>query len=460
MYFLSLEVENARCFGQKQKLDLSDGKGGWKPWTVLLGENGVGKTTLLQVLTDCNLVENIFNEKGELLFKYLPPGLFSSYIRDFNGIQINFEYCTIQTGNTFQAKKIKIEANGIFDKCSDISNDDEFGLALFAYGANRRMKSNEMAPRPPHLESEFPNIVTLFSEEEFLGNAEEWLLRLHLAQAFSTGKLRKENHKLLSEVIKILINVLPDISSIEVLKPTEAGEQPRVFFETPYGRVFISQLGIGHRTMIAWIVDLAQRMFERYPNSPDPIAEPAVVLVDEIDLHLHPTWQRKLIGFLSERFKQTQFIVTAHSPLMVQAALDYDANVAVLRREGDHVVIENDVADRLRGLRVDQILTTVFGLMSARSPKLDALLEERERILSKPRLTKADSARLKELREEIGEMPTGERPEDIEAMDIIRRAAAALEEGAKNGVDKNKPTKPATPKTSNGRRRRSATASK
>lgn len=52
------------------------------------------------------------------------------------------------------------------------------------------------------------------------------------------------------------------------------------------------------------------------------LADPAVVLVDEIDLHLHPIWQRRLIGFLSERFPNTQFIVTAHSPLIVQAASD------------------------------------------------------------------------------------------------------------------------------------------
>ena len=91
--------------------------------------------------------------------------------------------------------------------------------------------------------------------------------------------------------------------------------------------------------MIAWVVDFAGRMIERYPDSPDPLAEPAVVLVDEIDLHLHPKWQRELIGFLTERFPNTQFIVTAHSPLIVQAAAG--ANIALLKREGDHVVIEN-----------------------------------------------------------------------------------------------------------------------
>jgi transcriptional regulator with XRE-family HTH domain len=129
---------------------------------------------------------------------------------------------------------------------------------------------------------------------------------------------------------------------------------------------------LGYKTLIAWMVDLASRMFDRYPDSPNPLAEPAVVLIDEIDLHLHPKWQRTLMSYLSERFPNTQFIATAHSPLVVQAASD--ANVVLLRREGDHVVIDNNMKD-IHGWRVDQILTSdLFGLESARPPQLDPLL--------------------------------------------------------------------------------------
>jgi predicted ATP-binding protein involved in virulence len=70
--------------------------------------------------------------------------------------------------------------------------------------------------------------------------------------------------------------------------------------------------------MIAWTVDLASRLFASYPESQNPLAEPAVVLVDEVDLHLHPKWQRELRSHLTERFPGTQFVVTAHSPLVVQ----------------------------------------------------------------------------------------------------------------------------------------------
>jgi hypothetical protein len=116
--------------------------------------------------------------------------------------------------------------------------------------------------------------------------------------------------------------------------------------------------------------------------------------------------------------------VTAHSPLIVQSAPD--ANIVVLRREGDHVVIDNDV-DAIRGWRVDQILTSdLFNLTSARPPQFDALLEERTELLSKPRLTKKDHKRLEDLEAEIGHLPAGETKAEQEALELIKGFATQL----------------------------------
>lgn len=58
----------------------------------------------------------------------------------------------------------------------------------------------------------------------------------------------------------------------------------------------IAELGFGYQTTLAWVVDLAARLTAAYPESDDPLGEPAVVLLDEIDLHLHPRWQRALLA--------------------------------------------------------------------------------------------------------------------------------------------------------------------
>ena len=95
-----------------------------------------------------------------------------------------------------------------------------------------------------------------------------------------------------------------------------ATPKARAEFQTPYGWVPLRPaLATAIGALITWVADLANRMAERYPRCPEPSAEPAVVLVDEIDLHLHPKWQRKLMSFLTDRFPNTQFIATAHGPL-------------------------------------------------------------------------------------------------------------------------------------------------
>ena len=175
---------------------------------------------------------------------------------------------------------------------------------------------------------------------------------------------------------RIAKSILPETEEIRFTQPTDVRPTPSVEFLTPYGWVPLRSLGHGYRTLIAWMVDFAGRMMERYPESPNPLGEPAVVLVDEIDLHLHPSWQRKLIHHLNDLFSNTQFIATAHSPLIVLGA--GDANIAVLRREGDHVVIDNDF-EAIRGWRVDQILTSdLFDLPTARPPEFDAMLAQPE----------------------------------------------------------------------------------
>ena len=266
-------------------------------------------------------------------------------------------------------------------------------------------------------------VASLYSDTAELRNAEEWLLQADYT-ASKRSPLRQAATARLEAIKDILIELLPDVDAIRFPPPAEVDDKPRVEFHTPYGWVPIKRLGLGYGSLIAWMVDLATRLFERYPKSANPIAEPAVVLVDELDLHLHPRWQRSIMSYLSARFVNTQFIVTAHSPLVVQAA--HDANIAVLRREGDHVVIDQSIS-AVRGWRVDQVLTSdIFGLDSARPPEFDASLAARKKLLTKARLTAADKKRLEKIEAEIGELPAGESLEDWEAMRLIGEAASHL----------------------------------
>jgi predicted ATPase len=437
VYFLSLEIENVRCFGPKQVLDLSDGKGRPAQWTIVLGDNGVGKTTLLHSLVSLLPIEDEPYKKSTgtaiIIPKFSPnhlkhmhaQRLFRNEALDhFMGLDFYAGYRLIDSvrGKSpklhFHIKKATNPVGVIEIDIRVLVEESLKHIVCFAYGASRRMSETAISDT-----SKNDATISLFSGKTALLNAEEWLLQADYS-AQVPSSVQKFAEKQRDKIREILIEVLPDVTDIKFIPPNEEKMLPQVRVETPYGWVSIKDLSLGYKTLVAWMVDFARRMFELYPDEPKPLEQPAVVLVDEIDLHLHPKMQRELMSRLSKIFPNTQFIATAHSPLVVQAAAD--ANIVLLRREGDHVVIDND-PQTIKGWRVDQILTSeLFGLESARPPQYDAVLSEREKILSKAKLTKKDKERLHELAAKISEFPTGETPQDIEAMDIIRRAAERL----------------------------------
>ncbi len=291
---------------------------------------------------------------------------------------------------------------------------------IITYGANRHMGYQNVGKSP-----EFGPVDLLQADDTELIDVTEVLSDLD----YSAYKKHPKARARLKKMKHALAEILPFIAEsddIEILGPQQPGGSDKgvgLRFRTPYGRVPLDGLSLGHRTVTAWIIDLAWRLIVQYPESTKPLEEPAVVLIDEIDLHLHPFWQRTIMQQLSEHFPNVQFVATTHSPLMITSMTK--VNVAVLKQVDDHVVIENDIGV-VEGWRVDQVLVDLFGLKSARSKRFEDLMNEREKLLAKKRVTVQEKARLKKIAENLSSLPTAEHRRDQEAMEFVQRAAAAF----------------------------------
>ena len=454
IYFKSLELENVRCFAQCQRLDLSDEHGNPVQWVLILGDNGVGKTTLLQCLAwmrpvpSMEIVDPEYGV-GRELFSTEPAlnneenKTWDSLIRIGTEVTVNLKATlsvgqslgnggvdstneTITTEATMRGMNGRLQdssprKHGIPSTLQEAALPD---LAIFAYGAARRSGTLKV-DRGARSDA----LASLFWASTELYDAEDILLKLD-HRAAKPGE--QQDIMRLDRVKKILATILPDIEheeNIRILGPaifSPSSEPDGVRFRTPYGLVPLSALSLGYQTTLTWVVDLALRLFEHYAESLDPLSEPGIVLIDNIDLHLHPRWQRRVMENLSNCFPAIQFVATAHSPLIVQAA--EDAVIAVLRKENEQVLIEMH-SESVNAWRADQILASDLFDIPTRSKAVEKLTRERDELLEKLDRTQAEEDRLNELTQKLDSLPTAEDPEDQAAMDLIRRVAASLQEG-------------------------------
>ncbi|RYG40422.1 hypothetical protein EON79_22615, partial [bacterium] len=291
---------------------------------------------------------------------------------------------------------------------------------LYGLGVNRRISGASLTSPDAS-----PPVNFLSLEPQELQSPTGTLMRADYAD-----KLGKPTRPSFQKLVGIIRDLLPEVEDVRATSgPDDAG--PSIQFLMDGRWTPADQSGYGYLSTLAWVMDFAFKLAEAFPNLDDPLQASAICLVDEIDLHLHPKWQRTIVDTLLETFPNVQFIVTAHSPVMVQASGGH--NIALLRRneETGFVEIVNDV-DEIANWSLDQIVTSsLFGFASAQSPKRAERVRRQTELLAKENRSDEEEEELERLNE-APPLPRGDSEEEVRLNRRIADTLSRLQEQLQN----------------------------
>ncbi|WP_158840215.1 AAA family ATPase [Saccharothrix deserti] len=401
MYISQVRLRNVKGFHGAREVDLKLTAPGW---TVIAGRNGSGKTSLLRAIALAvsgpavarNLVPDFENwvtagqregvvqvqfthdRRVERFGKGRPPegrlwaGLGwtmpeEESRRTYRGLQPSLKE-KLEGSKTAAAR-------GPWQ-------DNPTGWFCAAYGPFRRLVGGAgdaqrlmLSPGP------VSRLASLFHEDASLAEGVGWLIEQHLRSL----ERRPGAEDLKTVALGVLSDgLLPDDYRIEGV------DSDGLWVVSGGHRFPLREMSDGYRTVAALVVDLIKQIQESYgtlEHTPTEhgmaLTAPGVVIIDEVDAHLHVSWQKRIGGWLKEHFPNIQFIVTTHSPYLCQAA---DPG-GLIRLPGPDQqepprVVDQDLYERIvYGSGDDAVLSELFGLdtpYSERAQQLRAELVELE----------------------------------------------------------------------------------
>lgn len=275
-----------------------------------------------------------------------------------------------------------------------------------------------------------------------LGSFKQWLINV-LEQAGRGDARALAKKTLLDDIIR---DVVPGM--FRKLAPLDSSYVIRVKIDdrdvASPDDVPFDDLSQGMVSIFNWLGVLVQRMYDFYPHASEPQKQHAITLIDEIDAHLHPDWQRRLVELSKKFFPNVQVIATSHSPLLAGALRGKEMCVLERdRRTGRVGPLPFDLD--FYGRSSQEILTSVvFGLQSDRNPETERLIHRYYDLFEKMKRTETEEKELQELGKRLNSVSYGAitegvakttEPEDwsAEEMETLRNHFEAVS-AAKSGA--------------------------
>jgi predicted ATP-binding protein involved in virulence len=374
MILKRISVTNFRCF-KEISIDFQP------RINVFVGNNGFGKTAILdavaiglsRVITLLSPFRGVsLKETDRLIDNGVKTSLVQIQLETIDGIE--WSIINRETGLKSVSQQLGIKALKAFlEKSMPDAETDKVGTlpVLAYYGTNRAVLETSIKR---NLEKKFSRIEAFRNALEATNRFKEVL---EWFDAMETDELkikqRKQSHyclPVLQVVRQAITSMIPKFSnpyiSTHPLRLMVTWDKGNNHFED----LALEQLSDGYRTLLALVMDLARRLAQANPHLENPLQAEAIVLIDEIDLHLHPQWQQTILPDLLKTFQNTQFLVTTHSPQVL----------TTVQKEHIHI---------LDGENVYKQLTHTYGAESGR------LLEEIMNVPSRPESRVLEVGKLK-----------------------------------------------------------------
>lgn len=303
--------------------------------TVLIARNGAGKTSILDAiaialgafLTRLPKVSGLNPKSSDL--RVFPDGRQPAYLRvrceADNGVVWDRTERRDKSKKTTKEipKGVGISAlNGYVDSIVDAYNEGvPCILPVFIYyGTGRGVF--DVPQRKKGFSQQFTQFEALRGALESRTNFKRFVEYFYYLEGKESAQQKEQRsfdveiHEL--KAIRAAISrLMPEFSNPRKAYPAGIMVDWKVEEETR--KLRIEQLSDGYRTTLAMVMDIAARMAEANPHLTDPLSSEGVILIDEVDLHLHPEWQREFLPKLINVFPNVQFIVTTHSPFIIQS---------------------------------------------------------------------------------------------------------------------------------------------
>lgn len=255
------------------------------------------------------------------------------------------------------------------DMQSQIASGEPINLPLFVYyPINRAVIDIPLRIRQKH------NFDVLSAYEDALGGGAnfrtffEWFReREDLENENNANSIQKTTDKSLDAVRDAWELFLPEFKNFRVRR-----SPLRLEVEKNGKKLSVNQLSDGEKVLLSMIGDLARRLSIANPNLSNPLDGEAIVLIDEIDLHLHPKWQRMVIEKFPSVFKNCQFILTTHSPHIITHTRA--ENLFRLKQVDMRVTCEKPIESY--GKNVDRVLEDLMGLDTTRPNSVKNYFDE------------------------------------------------------------------------------------